>query len=260
MQLPRPTLFEQILGDTIRFAVERSNGVSGVTNAGLRGLIRESLVENLFEPLLPSPYRVGTGIIVDHEGAQSNQSDIIVWNNAIHPPLFTARGAGIYAVESVLATVEIKSTLAAKDYEQTFVNAIKLATMSYIGKANVPDRAIPPVNLIFAFNSRTKATADELTRMRTIGARVIAAHQPILRARGTPEAPENFVQGLVIPGRRCYAWALDDHGNLGWQTHEPSRGSQYREVRMVVASLLNSLGAISRDRGQPRIGHYVVRE
>src|SRR5262245_8004093 len=74
-----------------------------VEDAGVKGVLCESLVESFLEPLLMPPYRAGTGVIIDCQGRQSGQCDIIIWDDSIFRPLYMARGAGIFFIEAVVS-------------------------------------------------------------------------------------------------------------------------------------------------------------
>jgi len=81
-----------------------------VTHMGELGSARESIVKGVLERVLPSMYDIGTGEIIDHTGAHSRQIDIVI-SRRDFPTLRLPSGSRLYLVESVLATVEVKSTL-----------------------------------------------------------------------------------------------------------------------------------------------------
>jgi len=64
---------------------------------------------------LTTQFDVGSGIILNENGQQSNQTDIIISDNRILPPFLREQGIGVYPAESVIATIEIKSRLERQD-------------------------------------------------------------------------------------------------------------------------------------------------
>lgn len=285
-----PTLFESLFAGSIANALRWGTDVSEMEHAGLMGLFRESFIESVITPLLASPYKVSTGIIVDCHGNQSNQADVIVWDDSIHPPLATARGAGIFTVESVVATIEIKSTVKAADLRQALLSNVKLAMMTYVDpKTQKPGRSTAPINILFGFASDA-GTKLELTRIHEAWVEVqgqtgvsLPPHpsgkgfnvaDPTVRDHlgrfGLSQDVQHYFQGLIIPtkGSLGYAsWTLED--NIGsWQAFPPDLET-HRGVRMVLAGVLNGLRGVSRARRHgvdagtdatagPNIGHYLV--
>src|SRR5947209_11127465 len=107
-------LVPEFLRRSLDRVLSLARGFGYVEDEGVLGVLRESLIESFLEPLLMPPYRAGTGVVIDSKGRQSGQCDIIIWDDSIFRPLYTARGAGIYFIESVIAVLEVKSTLEKK--------------------------------------------------------------------------------------------------------------------------------------------------
>lgn len=83
----------------------------GLTEHGtLIGDARETLIQIVLSRILPSAYEIGRGQIVDSLGNRSKQIDIIIARRD-SPSLSLLSGAKIYLIESVLATIEVKSKL-----------------------------------------------------------------------------------------------------------------------------------------------------
>jgi hypothetical protein len=86
MSDPKLTLFESLLSGAISTALRHGDDVGEMNHPGLRGLFREAFIEDVITPLLATPYKASTGVIVDFQGSQSNQADIVVWDDSIFPP------------------------------------------------------------------------------------------------------------------------------------------------------------------------------
>lgn len=111
MHVGRPPLVPEFLHRSLERTLALAASFGYVEHRGVLGVLRESLIESFLQPLLVPPYCAGTGVVVDSLGCQSGQCDIIIWDDSISRPLYSARGAGIYLVESVVAVLEVKSRL-----------------------------------------------------------------------------------------------------------------------------------------------------
>lgn len=81
-----------------------------------KGAFREFFVASLLRPLIPSHFGVGSGVVVSAYGQQSRQTDLIIYDHRGVPPILLAGERGIFPIDSVLAVVEVKSTLVASHY------------------------------------------------------------------------------------------------------------------------------------------------
>lgn len=96
-------------------AKKMSIDYQGVTNhiehMGLRGSSRENILREYIRQLLPQKFAVGNGIITDVNGTQSKQQDFFVYDTFNSPIFLHMESSCVIPVESVYATVEVKSTL-----------------------------------------------------------------------------------------------------------------------------------------------------
>lgn len=104
-----------IFDEWARFAADiihaESKLIADIINHPTRiGTAREVLIKGILSRVLPSAYEIGSGQIVDSERNISKQIDIIIARRDF-PALRFSDGTAQYLVESVLATIEIKSQL-----------------------------------------------------------------------------------------------------------------------------------------------------
>jgi hypothetical protein len=94
-------------------ALAAAKHVDVIEHAGLKGRARELFVSELLPPVLSPTMSVCTGLIIDAHGGQSQQTDVIVFDRRIAPPLQLSASTGEAAVpcESVLFAVEVKTRL-----------------------------------------------------------------------------------------------------------------------------------------------------
>lgn len=78
-----------------------------------KGTPREAFVREFLETHLPSNVSIGTGEIIDaysQPGQQRNQFDIVIYKRS-YPKLDFGGGVSGFLIESVVATIEVKSNL-----------------------------------------------------------------------------------------------------------------------------------------------------
>ena len=105
----------------------------GVSHDGEKGAFREFFMAELIRPCLPRHFGVGSGVVVDAYGHQSKQTDIIIHDHRLIPPILLSGDRGIFPIDSVLAVIEVKSTLKASHYEALVEAARRLAPDSPSG-------------------------------------------------------------------------------------------------------------------------------
>lgn len=84
-----------------------------------KGELRELFLSDLLRPFLTHQFGLGTGIIVNQNGKESKQTDIIIYDKSIIPPFIKQSHIGVYPAESVIATIEVKSNLRKIDILET---------------------------------------------------------------------------------------------------------------------------------------------
>jgi len=93
-----------------------------------KGTPREAFIKQFLQSHLPETVSIGSGEIIDHQsqpGQQRNQFDIVIYKKN-YPKLDFGGGINGFLIESVIATIEVKSTLTSSELE----NAIKAARNS----------------------------------------------------------------------------------------------------------------------------------
>lgn len=94
-----------------KMSIDYHEVTNHIEHMGLRGSSRENILREYIKQLLPQKFAVGNGIITDVNGTQSKQQDFFVYD-AFNSPIFLhMESSCVIPVESVYATVEVKSTL-----------------------------------------------------------------------------------------------------------------------------------------------------
>jgi hypothetical protein len=116
-----------------------------------KGELRELFLCDLLSPFLTAQFDVGTGIIINQRGDQSRQTDIILYDKRILPPFIQERHLGVYPAESVVATIEVKTTITKAEVLKAEQSARLLHEKVYAKEAGIYqdyDRIRPLCGLI----------------------------------------------------------------------------------------------------------------
>jgi hypothetical protein len=82
-----------------------------VAHHGERGKENELALARILQPLVPSRYAVGTGLLIDSFDNSSKQCDVVLFEQADQPRLLAQTTQLLHPVETVRAVIEVKTTL-----------------------------------------------------------------------------------------------------------------------------------------------------
>jgi hypothetical protein len=157
-----------------------------------KGRILEGIAENLLSRFLPKRYSVGTGIIITSDGRASRQIDIVIYDNQKNAPLMFENNVGLFPVECVYGTIEVKSRIdgtvlkecadaiatirnfkGSKTYYE-FVTVEEEDGTKYRVRRSYPD-TLAPKSYVFAFNCKYQS-AEGLRRGVQAAAKSCSTH------------------------------------------------------------------------------------
>jgi hypothetical protein len=159
-------LYYDMVVSRIKKALEDSSVANDYDNQVLKGRAREIFLSDLLIPFLDKSFGICTGIIIDSDGNQSNQIDIIIYNTVIVPPILLKEGEGVIPYETVLATIEVKTRLNSNELKKGVHNAMSIKVLTFRNQeilsplckacldkiGSIPEKQ-SPVCYIFAFSS-----------------------------------------------------------------------------------------------------------
>lgn len=105
-----------------KMSIDYQEVTNHIEHMGLRGSCRENILREYIRQLLPQKFAVGNGIITDVNGTQSKQQDFFVYDAFNSPVFLHMESSCIIPVESVYATVEVKSILTKETLKQSIEN------------------------------------------------------------------------------------------------------------------------------------------
>lgn len=253
-----------LIRQNIANALTKSRLVGKIPHAGLQGGFREMLVESLLRPHLPPTCGLHSGTIVDRDGARfitksplgktKVEDDVVIVDLEAIPPLFIdeqERGKSIIPVESVIARIEVKSTLNAVELRDALDGAMMFNSLgNALPKDALTDGAA--LRLLFAFDSDLAAGGkSEFVRLK----------EAVLAAHASMDIPP--IMGLCVAGRGTWVHldvdrseAPDLPNSDGWNFCPPT--PDHNEVLAFVGMIMNGVHRLRAKRVGARLGSYVV--
>lgn len=153
----QPTKYFEYIADKIASAKKTADTLSkNLNHHGLEGQIRELALKECIEPFLTHSFCCGTGKLIDSYQNISDQIDLVIYHRKSVPPILVNSDLGLYPLESVRYTFEVKSKLTAtgvRDSLKKFKSIRKLSS----NPQKQPNGAVKdigkPTNVLFAFDS-----------------------------------------------------------------------------------------------------------
>lgn len=101
-----------------------------LTHAGLKGDANEETVKKFLRQYLPNTLDITTGMLVDSEGGQSQQLDIIVCDKAKTPIFYQSGETRVVPIECAYAVVEVKAFLDKTELEKSYKNMMSVKSLT----------------------------------------------------------------------------------------------------------------------------------
>ncbi len=188
---------------------------------------------------MPADIGIGTGQIIEYENKSiSSEHDIILYDKSIIPPVLYKEKSGIFPIESVLYTIEIKTTLTSTELKKAHEAAKTLSSFSYLpGFQEINPPEVERVrSVLFAINSDLSLEGkSEVNRYKDI---YYPGDYPHLRAI--------CVVGRGYRFEKDGAW-IQDPGHVSCS-----------EVLSFIGGVCNTYRKVSASRGNPSLGYYVI--
>jgi hypothetical protein len=115
--------------DRLEIVLHHEAELAGLLEHGSTvGSGREFLTKRVLRSFLPPTVHYGSGIIIDREGSKSKQIDIVLYDSRF-PLLEIQEGMGLYFVEGVIATIEVKSKLTQAKLQDALDNCASVSML-----------------------------------------------------------------------------------------------------------------------------------
>lgn len=240
--------YRTILDVQIKKALSDAKSAKQLKHPYLTGRLREIVLHQLIEPLLNNNYSIGNGKIIDYDGNISSEMDLCIYSKNLHPPIFfsTSDKLGLFPIESVLKTIEVKSVFNLKNLKDTFTkfNELdqKLICTPAIQDGNnyaISTHFIKPHYSLFTFDINQKNYNPE---------KILEMYSNI------DENWENhpLISNICIANK---GWLCNTQ--QGWIHKAYNDKHTNDEIVGFLATIINDLPRIELTRGNPQIGYYL---
>lgn len=140
---------------------------------GIKGSGNEEVIRRLLLQFIPKKYGVSSGVVIDKNGNQSKQCDIIIYDRHNYPELLSMSDSKMFPVDMVYAVIEVKTKLDSEKSKIALENVRSVLSLDFIKERfrMVPTEPIgkiksdttlfedvhttPPLGLIFSYESCT---------------------------------------------------------------------------------------------------------
>lgn len=212
--------------------VSQAESIADLEHKLTKGQIRELFLQGMLRHFLPEYLGVGTGIIINTQGHQSKQTDIVIYDGRILPPLLVAGDPNIFPIEAVVGAVEVKSQLTLPELRKSEEAARHLFDVVF--QENIwLNIARPPLYAVFGLSgSNIRGLSNENNDWIT----------------------ENFRKLILICSVGKFSWAKMSGNNPGWRYG--SADNNYKEIRRFIAILIDNIRTISNLNWSKCVGDH----
>lgn len=141
-----------------KLEMEYRNISSKIEHYGLKGTHREDILKQYLKKIFPQKYEFASGIIVDANEKQSKQQDFIIYDHFNSPSFIETDSVQVVPIESVYATIEVKSTLTIAELNKSVENikSVKMLQKTEpFFKQVIVSSIQTPISAVFAYSSDT---------------------------------------------------------------------------------------------------------
>jgi hypothetical protein len=242
-------IFRKHLLTNVKTMIFLADDAKKIQHDGLLGRLKEIFLDELLNPYLGPTMKTCTGIVINSTGKQSKQIDIIIYDSEIIPPAILRQEAGVIPVESVLATIEIKSTLTSKTLKNSILNGISIKKLGFhpsvirsVSLHNIP-------SYVFAFSS------DLADLKKTEKQRVEEAIDKYGEGYQAPISAVCVVNKPYIYFSYDQKKEENDADKYKW--YEIQSNNQYEEILHFISKILDNCFNIKQERRNISISHYI---
>lgn len=228
--------FQDFVSREVQKMLSESDSVKTITHTGLKGTFREFSLSNFLKNFLPLSFGVGSGQIQDCYGNQSPETDLLIWDKNLLPPIISNDTLGIYPLESCVYYFEIKTEINATNIKDAINKAWKIENLTFLQTYQNPKTRI--AKIFFAYTSDSDSI-DELERFNSYFS-------------GRKKNPPFDAICVVGKGYWSFGMAPKISPDPVW-AYFHSDDKNY-EVIALLGGILNSLAGSYR----PSFGYYIL--
>lgn len=135
----------------------------------VKGSQNEKALAFFLKSFLPKKYEVKRNVILlDRDGNESTEQDLIIRNKIDTPRIFST--LGYFSIDTVLATIEVKTILDRQLLKETLIKIKDLRKMKYLKKLDEEEKwhIYPPLCFIYAYDCKWKKKGTLIKVIKSI--------------------------------------------------------------------------------------------
>ncbi|NIY94604.1 DUF6602 domain-containing protein [Vibrio diazotrophicus] len=121
----------------------------------------EDQVVSVFNEVIPKKFSLEKGFAINRHTSISKEQDILIVDTSLGSPICTTDTIGYHPIESVLASIEIKSNLNLAELRKSLLSCISIKKLNHPGFTIYPEHEKDLMYAIFAYSSSNKSTNFE---------------------------------------------------------------------------------------------------
>ena len=115
-----------------RVMIEEAKIAGLFEHGGTVGSAREFIISRCLRSFLPTGVEIGSGEVIDSSGNRSKQIDIVIYDPRF--PALRSGAGGLYLIEGVIATIEVKSTMNPERLRESLDNCVSVSRLQPKGR------------------------------------------------------------------------------------------------------------------------------
>jgi hypothetical protein len=124
-----------------------------IAHRGEQGRENELALARILQPLVPTRYAVGTGLLIDSHDNVSKQCDVVLFDQADQPRMLAQTTQLLHPVETVRAVIEVKTTLDAGEVRDAGAKKASVDALRPAAGFSHRDGSMHPLFLLFAYDA-----------------------------------------------------------------------------------------------------------
>lgn len=229
----------------IRALLDEAASLKGLDHNGLKGGLRELLVSKIIGPLLPTHFVVGSGVVVNQARMQSGQTDVVIADGRIMRPLIGEGKDSVFAAESVIVVVEVKSWLNEEEMKKSDQAAALMVDVV------CKDIHPTPLTCVFAYDEGPK---DKKTVKPALSGpfRILTELRDPANGKAWLERNASHLDAVVLAGE--HSWLKMPEG---WRPGFAASGGpkDFEETKRFFTVLLDNCRTRAEERQASLRGH-----
>ncbi len=200
-------LYRDVVEARVQMALDSARAAAAYNHLGLRGRAREIFVTDMLTPMLAPTMGICSGVVIDGSDRQSGQTDVVVFDKRVVPPLLLETGNGIIPCESVLFAIEVKSELNSEELKKSIQWSRTLKGLAF-------HRGVAFMGSVSSVPCAVFAFGTDLAEGRTMEDEAARLHSAVSAANAPGAVPIKVPLSAVTVTTRGHTECVD---TLEWE-------------------------------------------